>query len=208
MLYKIFLAAITLGHLKFLNAYCINTAGNASGTFAHLYGYTPTTSIATQPFGTPSVAASTDSASASASLPSSAVLTTEEKNARFEAFTASMDKYRKQWNIPGIAVSVITTDPVTQKRSVLFKGLGQTDSTKPDSIIDENTVWQLASMSKLFTGYLVASVVEEGILSWDKALSQYTDVSFADATINQTANLLDVLSHATGLSRTDYRYTG
>jgi CubicO group peptidase (beta-lactamase class C family) len=136
------------------------------------------------------------------------VLTVEEKTARFEAITAGMDKYRKLWNIPGIAFSVITTDPATQKRSVLFKGLGQADATNPNSKITENTVWQLASMSKLMTAYLAATVVDEGKLDWNKPLSQYTDVVFADDTLNKNANLLDSLCRSTGMSRTDYRFIG
>src|SRR5262249_6605928 len=78
---------------------------------------------------------------------------------------ASLDAFigraMKEYQVPGAAVTV-----VQDGKAVLLKGYGVRDVTKPGAV-DENTIFQLASVTKTLTGAAVATVVDEGKLDWD-----------------------------------------
>ena len=53
-----------------------------------------------------------------------------------------------------------------------LKGYGVRDATKPGAV-DENTIFQLASVTKTLTAATAATVVDEGKLDWDKPIFNY-----------------------------------
>src|SRR5437867_11493979 len=73
----------------------------------------------------------------------------------------------KQYEVPGAAVAVVQNGEVA-----LLKGYGVRDVTKPGAV-DENTIFQLASVTKTLTGAAAATVVDEGKLDWDKPIFNY-----------------------------------
>jgi D-alanyl-D-alanine carboxypeptidase len=69
-----------------------------------------------------------------------------------------------EYQVPGAAVAVIKDG-----KAILLKGYGVRDATKPGAV-DENTIFQLASVTKTLTAAAAATVVDEGKLDWDKPI--------------------------------------
>lgn len=80
---------------------------------------------------------------------------------------AFIGKAMQDYQVPGATVAVVKDGQV-----VLAKGFGVRDVTKPDPV-DENTIFQLASVTKSFTGAAAGSVVDEGKLDWDTPITNY-----------------------------------
>lgn len=95
----------------------------------------------------------------------SASATTEDDSiSNLDAF---ITKALKQYQVPGAAVAV-----VRDGKPVLLKGYGVRDATKPGAV-DENTIFQLASVTKTLTGAAAATIVDQGKLDWDKPIFNY-----------------------------------
>src|SRR6266478_3356144 len=73
----------------------------------------------------------------------------------------------KEYQVPGAAVAVVQNGKV-----ILLKGYGLRDVTKPGAV-DENTIFQLASVTKTLTAAAAGTVVDEGKLDWDKPIFNY-----------------------------------
>jgi CubicO group peptidase (beta-lactamase class C family) len=73
----------------------------------------------------------------------------------------------KEYQVPGAAVAVVQNG-----KALLLKGYGIRDVTKPGAV-DENTIFQLASVTKTLTGAAAATVVDEGKLDWDIPVFNY-----------------------------------
>src|SRR5215471_14117421 len=73
----------------------------------------------------------------------------------------------KEYRVPGAAVAVVRDGKVS-----LVKGYGVRDVTKPGAV-NENTIFQLASVTKTLTAAAAATVVDEGKLDWDKPIFNY-----------------------------------
>jgi len=84
--------------------------------------------------------------------------------AELDAFiTRSLKEYR----VPGAAVAVVRDGKVS-----LVKGYGVRDVTKPGAV-NENTIFQLASVTKTLTAAAAATVVDQGKLHWDEPIFNY-----------------------------------
>jgi CubicO group peptidase (beta-lactamase class C family) len=80
---------------------------------------------------------------------------------------AFISRALKEYQVPGAAVAV-----VQDGKPVLLKGYGVRDVTKGGAV-DENTIFQLASVTKTLTGAAAATVVDEGKLDWDTPIFNY-----------------------------------
>src|SRR5438034_2517290 len=87
-----------------------------------------------------------------------------DPSADLDAFIA---RSLKEYQVPGAAVAV-----VKDGKAILLKGYGVRDATKPGAV-DENTIFQLASVTKTLTPAAAATVVDEGKLDWDKPIFNY-----------------------------------
>src|SRR5882762_9580305 len=88
-------------------------------------------------------------------------------NDSIENLDAFITQALKEYQVPGAAVAV-----VRDGKPILLKGYGVRDATKPGAV-DENTIFQLASVTKTLTGVAAATVVDEGKLDWDKPIFNY-----------------------------------
>lgn len=103
-------------------------------------------------------------------------------------------KVLMDWQIPGLAIAVVRNDSV-----VVAKGYGVRELGKPGRV-DENTVFDIASLAKSFTATTVAMLVDKGLVHWDDPVSRYLrDLRLPDSQLTATATLRDFLSHRTGL---------
>jgi CubicO group peptidase (beta-lactamase class C family) len=100
----------------------------------------------------------------------------------------------KKTNIPGLAVAV-----VYQGRVVFLKGYGVRKLGNPTKV-DPDTVFEIASVSKPIASTVVASLVGEGIVSWDDRI-QTLDPHFtlSDPAATAQVTIRDLFSHRSGL---------
>jgi CubicO group peptidase (beta-lactamase class C family) len=111
--------------------------------------------------------------------------------------TDSLEQYiqrgMKDWNIPGLAIAI-----VKDGKTVFMKGFGVREAGKPD-LVDENTLFIIASNSKLFTGTSVAKLDYEKKLSLDDKVTKYIPwFRLYDSTSTQLATVKDMLCHRLG----------
>ena len=128
-------------------------------------------------------------------------------NAQARDPLAGLDAYIsaaiREWKIPGVAVGIVKNDSV-----VFAKGFGVRTLGKPE-LVDENTLFAIASDTKAFTGVVVAMLVDDGRLKWDAPLSSYLPaLRFGDEHLNRELTVRDALSHRTGLARGDLLWAG
>src|SRR5436853_1547930 len=118
-----------------------------------------------------------------------------QKLAGFDAF---MEKTLKDWNAPGIGVGIVVNDKL-----VFAKGYGYRDYEKKLPIT-ANTLFPIASNTKLFTAVAAGFLVEEGKLTWDRPIREsIPTIQFYDSALNNTVTLRDMLAHRTGITRND-----
>ncbi len=109
----------------------------------------------------------------------------------------SLDTYinqgLKDWHIPGLAISIIKDG-----KPVLMKGFGVRDLENKEPV-DENTLFMIASNSKLFTGTALAQLEYNKKLSLDdKIIKYYPDYKLYDSNTTALVSIRDMLSHRIG----------
>ena len=117
---------------------------------------------------------------------------------RLAGFDEFMEKTLRDWNAPGIGVAVVVGDKL-----VFVKGYGYRDYEKKLPIT-ANTLFPIASNTKLFTAVAAGFLVEEGKLNWDRPIRESVPtIEFYDSFLNNTITLRDMLAHRTGITRHD-----
>jgi len=111
--------------------------------------------------------------------------------------TDSLDRYIQKgmsdWQIPGLAIAIVKDGKI-----VFMKGYGVTavGSSKP---INEHTIFQIASQSKLFTATDLCLLEEQKKISLTDPVQKYLP-SFAmqDEGVSKLVSIHDLLSHRLG----------
>ena len=117
---------------------------------------------------------------------------------KLQGFDAYMEKVLKDWNGPGIGVGIVMNDKL-----VFAKGYGYRDYEKKLPITS-NTLFPIASNTKLFTAVAAGFLVEEGKLTWNRPIRESVPtIEFYNSELNNTVTLRDMLSHRTGITRHD-----
>lgn len=117
---------------------------------------------------------------------------------KLDGFDTYMDKILNDWNIAGAGVGIVYKDKL-----VFAKGYGYRDYEKKLPITP-NTLFQIASNTKLFTAVSVGFLVDQGKLDWDKPIRNYVpSIEFFNNELNNTVTVRDMLAHRTGISRHD-----
>jgi CubicO group peptidase (beta-lactamase class C family) len=108
------------------------------------------------------------------------------------------DSLIKEWNIPGLAIGIVYKDQL-----VYSKGFGYRNLEKK-LLVENTTLFPIASNTKLFTATAACMLAEEKKLSLDKPVKSYLpDINFSTDELNAKVTLRDMLSHRTGLPRYD-----
>src|SRR5438105_3285168 len=119
-------------------------------------------------------------------------------NQKLAGFDAFMEKTLKNWNAPGIGVGIVVGDKL-----VYAKGYGYRDYEKKKPVTAQ-TMYTIASNTKLFTAMAAGMLVEEGKLTWDRPIKESVPtIEFYNSYLNNTITLRDMLSHRTGITRHD-----
>jgi CubicO group peptidase (beta-lactamase class C family) len=111
--------------------------------------------------------------------------------------TDSLDSYIQQgmrdWNIPGLAIAIVKDGKV-----VVMKGYGVRDMESKEPV-DENTLFMIASNSKLFTATALAQLEFDKKISLnDKITKYFPDYRVYDTITTQLVTIRDMLSHHLG----------
>ncbi|MFY7965059.1 MAG: serine hydrolase [Chitinophagaceae bacterium] len=109
----------------------------------------------------------------------------------------SLDSYikdgMKDWSIPGLAITVVHDGNIVTKKGYGVKNL-QTEEP-----INENTLFIIASNSKLFTGTALAQLDYNQKLSLnDKIIKYFPDFKLYDSTTTKLVTIKDMLGHHLG----------
>ncbi|MDU0370560.1 serine hydrolase [Hymenobacter endophyticus] len=111
--------------------------------------------------------------------------------------TDSLDSYirrgMQRWQVPGLALVVVKDGKV-----VVQKGYGVREVGKP-APVDANTLFMIASNTKLFTGTALAKLDGEKKISLDEKVTRYLpDYRLYDSLASQLVTVRDLMSHHFG----------
>ena len=113
---------------------------------------------------------------------------------QLDALDAYYAKAMQEWNIPGMAIAIVSGDEV-----VFSKGYGYADIEK-ELPVTSNTLFAIASNSKAFTATALAQLVDQGKISWEDKVTEYLPY-FATYSpyVTDAFTIADLLSHRSGL---------
>jgi CubicO group peptidase (beta-lactamase class C family) len=132
------------------------------------------------------------------SLPLNSFTQTKDVSKKLNGFDQYMDKCLKDWNIAGAGVGIVYKDKL-----IFAKGYGYRDYEQKLPVTP-NTLFQIASNTKLFTATSIGMLVDQGKLDWDKPIRNYVpSIEFYNNDLNNSVTIRDMLSHRTGISRHD-----
>lgn len=109
----------------------------------------------------------------------------------------SLDSYinrgLKDWAVPGLSIVIVKDGKV-----VVMKGYGVRD-IRTNQPVDANTLFMIASNTKLFTGTALSLLETRGRISLNDPVTKYhPDYRLYDSTTTKLVTLRDLLSHRIG----------
>lgn len=111
-----------------------------------------------------------------------------------DSLDAFITREMQRWQVPGLAIAIVKDGQV-----VVQKGYGVKQFDKPDSKVDENTLFQIASNSKAFTGTAVAWLNSEKRLSLDEKVTTYLPYfKLYESSSTDLCTVRDLLCHRLG----------
>ena len=111
---------------------------------------------------------------------------------------ADLDSYvarvQKTFEVPGLSVAI-----VKDGKTVLAKGYGVRKLGNPTPV-DENTLFGIGSNTKAFTSAALASLVDEGKISWDdRVYERLPGFQMYDPYVSHEMTIRDLLTHRSGM---------
>ena len=117
---------------------------------------------------------------------------------RLQGMDQIVEKILKDWNVPGCGIGIVQKDKL-----IFSKGYGYRNNEKKLPV-SSNTLFQIASNTKLFTATSIGFLVDEGKLAWDEPIKKFVpQIQFYNDELNAHVSIRDMLSHRTGISRHD-----
>ena len=107
--------------------------------------------------------------------------------------TADLDQLLKDGRVPGLSFAVLRDGRIVETKAL---GLRDTSTGTP---VDENTIFEAASLSKPVFAYAVLQLVDAGLLSLDTPLSTYVPNYVKDDPRAASITVRNVLSQSSGL---------
>jgi len=108
-----------------------------------------------------------------------------------------VEEVMAETGIPGVAVAVVHDDRVVTTRGYGVREAGT------DEPVDEDTVFQLASLSKPVGSTVISGLVGEGVVSWDDPIVEHLpDFELSDPWVTEHVTIGDMYAHRSGLPGT------
>jgi CubicO group peptidase (beta-lactamase class C family) len=131
---------------------------------------------------------------AALSLLAALPLTAATPSPSLAAIEADVERARREFEIPGVAVAV-----VKDGRVVLAKGYGVKRQGGP-APVDGDTLFAIASNTKAFTSAALGLLVEDGKLQWDDPVTRHLpSFQMYDPYVSHEMTIRDLLTHRSGL---------
>lgn len=112
-------------------------------------------------------------------------------------FDAYLESLFPQTGIPGAAVVVVQNDEI-----IYLNCFGVKDLTT-QALVGPNTLFEIGSTTKQFAATSIAQLVDEGIISWDDAITKYyqnkSEFQLYNNEVTTNITLRDCLLHRSGL---------
>lgn len=127
-------------------------------------------------------------------------LLTQEKTqeVNLKGFSEFINKTMKEWNVPGLAISIVKDGKV-----IFSEGFGFRD-VKKGLKVTPRTLFAIGSCSKAFTATTMGILVDEGKLDWDKPVREYLpSFKLKDPFASEGMTPRDLVCHRSGLPRHD-----
>ncbi len=126
----------------------------------------------------------------------------QERTAEIKELDAFVTKGLKDWNIPGLSVSVVKNDTVVFSKGYGVRALGKDDA------VDDQTLFGIMSTTKAFTAMALAMLVDEHKVAWNDPVSKWLpQLEFPDVLATRELTVKDLLTHNTGLGNADLLWT-
>ncbi|MBW9156947.1 serine hydrolase domain-containing protein [Clostridium tagluense] len=134
----------------------------------------------------------------------------ETRDISLESFQKMSDQYMKkvleEYKVAGATVSVVKDGKI-----FFEKGYGYSDVAKKTVVNADTTVFQIASITKLFTATAVMKLVEEGKISLDEDVNNYLKDFKIKNNFSKPITVRNLLNHTSGFDEKwpmVYRTTG
>lgn len=125
-----------------------------------------------------------------------------EQSANQDDLRARAEEARERWAVPGLAVGVLDDGQATS----FGLGVASLETGQP---VTANTLFQIGSITKVFTATLVMRLVEDGLLDLDTPVASYLpELRLADDEARRTITLRHLLSHSSGLEGDYFNHVG
>jgi CubicO group peptidase (beta-lactamase class C family) len=106
-------------------------------------------------------------------------------------------EYLQIQNVPGASIALVNENKVIRAEGF---GVANSITKKP---VNTNTLFEVASISKVVTAYIALRLVDEGKLSLDRPLFSYLSREWMPYSVYQDSiKLRHALSHSSGLNKT------
>lgn len=105
-----------------------------------------------------------------------------------------IEKARKEWGVPGMSVAIVKDGKVFSSR-----GYGTLEEGGKQ-LVDEHTLFAIASNTKAFISSAIGVLQVEGKIHLNRKVQQYLpEFKLYDSYVSHEATIADLLSHRIGL---------
>jgi CubicO group peptidase (beta-lactamase class C family) len=124
---------------------------------------------------------------------------TQPVDKKIQEFDAYVQKARKEWEVPGLAVVVVKDGNVLLSKGYGVRELGTTNA------VDSKTLFACASTTKAMTAACMGILVDEGKISWnDPVLKHLPEFQLYDPFVTREIRIRDLFLHNTGVGNADF----
>lgn len=113
-------------------------------------------------------------------------------------FQSWLDTTREAWKVPGCSIAIVKDGKVL---ATFCSGLRDVENKEP---VTPQTLFAIGSSSKAFTTFVLAQLVDEHKLDWDKPVINFAPTfRLHDKAVTQLITPRDLVTHRSGLPRHD-----
>lgn len=121
--------------------------------------------------------------------------------ARLATIADFVEKMRKDYEVPGVAVGIVQDGKVVMSRGFGVRRLGQPEK------VDGDTRFMIASNTKALTTLMLAKLVDAGKLDWNaRAVDVYPPFKLGNADTTGKVLVKHLICACTGVPRQDYEW--